>query len=82
MGCSSCGSKRTKSPSIKHDAYFLGEKGFDEIKYIGWTSPYLVFGEKQLYFFSENDRVKLVDNRDTEILLTTIEDGVKVFDKI
>lgn len=81
MGCSSCGSKKTKSTSIKHDTYFLGEQGFDEIRYLGWTSPYTVYGERQLYTFTEYDRVKLVDKRDTEILLTTIEDGVKVFDK-
>ena len=65
---------------MRHDTYFLGEEGFVEIKYIGWTLPYKIYGERQLYVFDE--RVKLVDSRDAEILLNTFEDGVKVFIEI
>jgi len=66
---------------VHHDTYFLGEKGFVEIKYNGWISPYTVYGEKQQYTFNKLNRIKYVDKRDANILLGTIEDGVKVFDK-
>jgi len=77
MGC--CGSKKTKSYAVRHESYFLGEEGFVELRYIGWELPYEIYGEKQLYTFDE--RQKLVDKRDADILLNTIVDGVRVFDK-
>ena len=58
------------------------EEGFTEIRYIGWISPYQVYGERQLYTFDENQRQKFVDARDAESLLETVVDGVKVFDKV
>jgi hypothetical protein len=64
---------------VRHDSYFLGEEGFVEVRYIGWDLPYQIYGEKQLYTFDE--RQKLVDKRDADILLNTIVDGVRVFDK-
>lgn len=66
---------------MHHDPYFLGEKGFTELRYNGWTTPYRIYGERQLYSFDDNSREKLVDIRDAEILLEEIVDGVKVFDK-
>lgn len=80
MGCSSCPEYK-KLPKAQIDKYFLGEKGFEEIRYIGWESPYQVYGEKQLYTFTEDSREKLVDKRDVDILLNVVEDGVKIFDK-
>jgi hypothetical protein len=65
---------------VHHDAYFLGEKGFIEIKYIGWITPFTTYGEKHRYEFDEDNRVKLIDARDVDIL-ETIVDGVKVFVK-
>lgn len=50
-----------------------------EIKYIGWISPYHIYGERQRYTFDKENREKLVDSRDAEVLLNTFEDGVKVF---
>lgn len=64
---------------MRHDAYFLGEKGFVEIKYIGWITPFTIYGEKQCYEFDANLRVRLIDKRDAEILMETIVDGVKIF---
>jgi len=66
---------------VHHDPYFVGEKGFVEIKYIGWILPFEIYGEKQHYSFDENNRVKIVDKRDAEILMDMIVDGVKIFDQ-
>lgn len=66
---------------MHHDPYFLGEKGFTELRYNGWITPYRIYGEEQLYTFDDNSREKLVDTRDAEILLEEVVDGVKVFDK-
>lgn len=81
MGCSSCGGKTTKAPIARPEKYFVGEKGFVEIRYIGWESPYWIFGEYQRYEFDNENRNKLIDTRDEEILLSVIVDGVKVFDR-
>jgi hypothetical protein len=67
---------------VHHDAYFLGEKGFTEIRYIGWISPYRVYGERQLYTFDDTQRQKFVDTRDADVLLNEEMDGVKIFDKV
>ena len=79
MGCSSCPGSDKPRRKIK-ETYFLGEEGFVELKYNGWITPYRVYGEKQLYTFTDTSREKLVDRRDKEILLGVIVDGVKVFD--
>ncbi len=75
-GCSN----RKKSNAVRHDTYFLGEYGFEEVRYIGWQLPYSIYGERQLYEFDK--RQKLVDCRDAEYLLEVYEDGVKIFDKV
>jgi hypothetical protein len=67
---------------VRHDVYFLGEKGFVEIKYIGWITPFTIYGEKQRYEFDTDRRTKLIDKRDAEILIETIVDGVKIFAEI
>jgi hypothetical protein len=64
---------------VHHDKYFAGEEGFVEIKYYGWTSPYIVIGDYHYYIFDTESRVRYVDSRDEKILLDTIEDGVKIF---
>jgi hypothetical protein len=82
MGCSGCPGKKTTSPTAQRPAYLVGEKGFVEIRYNGWVLPYRIYGEKQLYTFDELHRIKYVDKRDADILLSMVEDGVKVFDKV
>ena len=82
MGWGGKASKKAKVfAKLQRDVYFLGEKGFTEIRYNGWISPYSIYGEKQLYTFDESHRIKYVDKRDTNILLDAIEDGVKIFDQ-
>jgi len=65
---------------VHREKYWLGEQGFIEIRYIGWEMPFSIYGEKQLYDFSE--RVKLVDKRDAEFFLKVYVDGVRIFDKV
>ncbi len=65
---------------MRHDLYFLGEHGFEEIKYIGWQMPFEIYGERQHYVFDK--RHKLVDCRDAKYLLEVYEDGVRIFDKV
>jgi hypothetical protein len=65
---------------VHHEKYWLGEEGLVEIRYIGWETPFSIYGEKQRYEFDE--RVKLVDKRDAEIFYETYVDGVTIFDKV
>ena len=81
MSCSSCPGKKRKQPTAQHQAYFLGEAGFVEIRYNGWETPYEVYGDEQLYTFDSTSRNKLVDVRDVDYLLEIVVDGVKVFDQ-
>ena len=67
---------------MRHDAYFVGEHGFTEVKYNGWESVFRVYGVKQLYIFTSDHRSKIVDIKDAEIILETIVDGVRIFDKV
>jgi len=66
---------------VHHDEYYPGEKGFIEVRYNGWISPYRIYGQHILYTFDKDSRTKLIDKRDADIL-ETIVDGVKVFDKV
>lgn len=64
---------------MHHDKDYVGKEGFSEIRYLGWTSPYIVIGDYHYYIFDTESRVRYIDKRDEEYLLSIIEDGVMIF---
>ena len=60
----------------------VGEKGFSLVRYNGWIVPYTIIGDYHHYTFDGDMRERYIDARDESVLLDTVVDGVKVFDKI